>query len=92
MAISARLSRTLTAKLRRYCAREGITQTAALEQGLSLLFSQESEHKRPNRSRHHASFEAYLSLEKRLSAKARGGSYRRSSDAARDKVRAKYSR
>lgn len=60
MTISARLSPALRNALTRYCKREGITKTAAIERGLELLLSQAREDR-------HAAWAAFERWNGRLS-------------------------
>lgn len=59
MTVSARLSPSLRNALARYCRREGITKTAAIERGIELLLAQDREHR-------HAAYAAFEQVRDRL--------------------------
>ncbi|MGH8701839.1 MAG: hypothetical protein ACREVR_11790 [Burkholderiales bacterium] len=81
MAVSARLRRDIDAKLKRFCSTRGISKTEAIERGLELLIEQD-------RSQAHAAYLAYRHLKLVPERSAPPG--KRSSDAIRTAVRAKY--
>lgn len=81
MAVSARLRRDIDAKLRRLCTARRISKTEAIERGLELLFERD-------RGQAHAAYLAYRQL--KLVPERPSPSRKRSSDAIRTAVRAKY--
>jgi hypothetical protein len=82
MAVSARLRRDVAAKLTRFCRTEGISKTEAIERGIELLVERTD-------SECHPAYAAYLSL-KLVPESKRAGS-RKSSDAMKTAIRARYS-
>jgi hypothetical protein len=81
MAVSARLRREIDAKLRRFCIARRISKTEAIERGLELLLEQD-------RNQAHAAYLAYRHLKLVPERPATAG--KRSSDAIRTAIRAKY--
>lgn len=81
MAVSARLRRDIDAKLRRFCTARRISKTEAIERGLELLLEQD-------RSQAHAAYLAYRQL--KLVPERPAPTGKRSSDAIRAAIRAKY--
>jgi len=81
MAVSARLRRDIHAKLIRFCSSRGISKTEAIERGLELLLEQDPSQAHP----------AYLAFRRlKLVPERATPAGRRSSDAMRAVIRAKY--
>ncbi len=80
MAVSARLKRSTSARLTRFCRASGISKTEAIERGLELLLEEDQGH--------HPAYLAYLDL--KLEPERKSGSGKRSSAAIRAAIRAKY--
>lgn len=80
MAVSARLKRSTSARLTRFCRARGISKTDAIERGLALLLEED-------RGQHPA-YLAYLGLKLVPERKPLSGT--RSSAAIRTAIRAKY--
>jgi Ribbon-helix-helix protein, copG family len=83
MTISARLSNKTVAELDRFCKANKITKTEAIERGIAALLEQ-------SREQAHPAFAVFQQL--KLVPEAARPPARRSSDAMRDAIRAKYSR
>ncbi len=81
MAVSARLKRETEARLTRFCRAKGISKTEAIERGIELLIEQD-------RGQAHPAYLAYRRLT--LVAEAPARAQKRSSDAMRAAIRAKY--
>jgi len=80
MAVSARLKRSTSARLTRFCRARGISKTEAIERGLALLLDEDQDQ--------HAAYLAYLQL--KLVPERAGPAGQRSSAAMRKAIRAKY--
>lgn len=83
MSVSARLSHKTVTELDRFCKANKITKTEAIERGIAALLEQ-------SLGQAHPAFAAFQQL--KLVPEAARPSTRRSSDAMRDAILAKYSR
>jgi len=80
MAVSARLKRSTSARLTRFCRARGISKTDAIERGLALLLEEDRDQ--------NAAYLAYLQL--KLVPERAAPSGKRSSAAMRTTIRAKH--
>ncbi len=86
MALSARLNSDLESWLDRYCRSKGVSKTAVIESGLRMVRRMEN----GTETHLHPAFAAFEKIASGLVKEHRSGRERRSSDAMRKAVRAKY--
>ena len=87
MAASARLNDDLESWLGRYCRSKGVSKTEVIELGLRMVRRTEN----GSEAHLHPAFAAFKKVASGLVKERRGDRKRRSSDAMRKAVRAKYS-
>ena len=87
MAASARLNSNLESWLARYCRSKGVSKTEVIELGLRMVRRTED----GTEAHLHPAFAAFQKVAPGLVKEHRNGRERRSSDAMRKAVRAKYS-
>jgi hypothetical protein len=87
MAASARLNYDLESWLGRYCRSKGVSKTEVIELGLLMVRRMEN----GTEAHLHPAFAAFQKVASGLVKEHRSGRERRSSDAMRKAVRAKYS-
>ena len=86
MAASARLNYDLENWLGRYCRAKGVSKTEVIELGLRIVRRMEN----GTEAHLHPAFAAFQKVASGLVKEHRGGRERRSSDAMRKAVRARY--
>ena len=86
MAASVRLTSDLESWLNRYCRSSGVSKTEVIEAGLRMIRRMEN----GTEAHLHPAFAAFQKISSGLVKEHRSGRERRSSDAMRKAVRAKY--